>query len=331
MDTYRFTQYGSLDYLVRGQEPLPEPGPGQVRVQVMASSLNFRDLLVMKGTLRYPTTPGAVPLSDAAGIIDALGPGVQRFKLGDRVINSFFPNWFGGPAYAGREQYGVEHDGWLTQYKVVSAEALSPMPAHLSFEEAATLPCAALTAWSALAGINAGDTVLTQGAGGVSIFAIQLAKAMGAYVISSTSSDNKFDKLLQLGADQVFNYKDTPEWSELVRDYTHGEGANRIVDVGGPVTIAQSIKAIAVGGQVSLIGSLGKSVPSLDVMDLVFSQASYKAIGVGSRSDLETMNRVISQHRIHPVIDRVFDFNNAHEAYRYLQQRDRFGKIVIHH
>ncbi|EEC02757.1 zinc-binding dehydrogenase, putative, partial [Ixodes scapularis] len=312
MNSYRFMQYGSLDYLELRQEPIPEPGPGQVRVQIMASSLNFRDLLVMKDTLRYPSTPGAIPLSDAAGVIDALGPGVQRFKLGD-------------------QQYGIEHDGWLTQYKVVSAEALSLMPAHLSFEEAATLPCAALTAWSALEGTNAGDTVLTQGAGGVSTFVIQLAKAMGAHVISSTSSDDKFDKLLQLGADKVFNYKDTPEWSELVRHYTHGEGANRIVDVGGPVTIAQSIKAVAVGGQVSLVGSLGKSVESLDVMDLVFSQASYKAIGVGSRSDLEAMNRVISQHRIHPVIDQVFDFKNAHEAYRYLQQRHRFGKIVIHH
>ncbi|MBY6346232.1 NAD(P)-dependent alcohol dehydrogenase [Providencia rettgeri] len=331
MNSYRFTQYGRLDYLHLVHEPIPEPGPGQVRVQIQATSLNFRDLLMMKGTLHYGTRQGAIPLSDASGVIDAIGPEVHRFKVGDRVINSFFPNWFGGPAYAGREQYGIEHDGWLTQYKVVQAEALSPMPAHLSFEEAATLPCAALTAWSALKGIHAGDTVLTQGAGGVSIFAIQLAKAMGARVIASTSSDDKLNKLRHLGADKVFNYKDEPEWSQLVHDYTNGKGVDRIVDVGGPVTIAQSIKAIAVGGQVSLVGSLGTSKQPLDVMDLVFSQASYKAIGVGSRSDLEMMNRLISQHHIHPVIDRVFAFANAHDAYRYLQQRHRFGKTVIHH
>lgn len=331
MNSYRFTQYGSLDYLHKVQETMPEPGPGQVRVQVLASSLNFRDLLLMKGTLHYGTTLGAIPLSDAAGVIDAVGSGVRRFKEGDRVINSFFPNWFGGPAHAGREQYGIEHDGWLTQYKVVHAEALCAMPAHLSFEEAASLPCAALTAWSALEGLSAGDTVLTQGTGGVSVFALQLAKAMGADVIATTSSDEKCAQLLNLGADKVINYKSSPEWSRIARDYTNGTGVNRIVDVGGPVTIAQSIQAIAVGGQVSLVGSLGNSADKLDVMDLFFSQATYKAIGVGSRSDLEAMNRVISQHQIHPVIDQIFDFENVHDAYRHLQQRSRFGKTVIHH
>lgn len=331
MNSYRFTQHGSLDYLKQVQEPIPEPGPGQVRMRVLASSLNFRDLLLMKGTLHYGARLGAIPLSDAAGVIDAIGQDVQRFKVGDRVLNSFFPNWFGGPAHAGRAQYGIEQDGWLTQYKVVQADALCAMPAHLSFEAASCLPCAALTAWSALKGVGAGDTVLTQGTGGVSIFTLQLAKAMGACVVATTSSNEKFAQLQQLGADKIINYKNHPEWSALVRDYTNGKGVDRIVDVGGPVTIKESIKAIAIGGQVSLVGSLGKSTDTLDVMDLFFSQASYKAIGVGSRSDLEAMNRVICQHQIHPVIDQVFDFENAHDAYRHLQQGHRFGKTVIRH
>ena len=330
MRAYRLFQYG-IESLHLVQEHLLEPGPGQVRVKVCASSLNFRDILIMKGKLHYGSPLGHIPLSDASGVIEAIGPDVRRFKIGDRVINSFFPDWFGGQAQINRTQYGIEHDGWLCEYKIVQAEALSAMPAHLSFEEAATLPCAALTAWTALAGINAGDTVLTQGTGGVSIFAIQFAKTMGATVIATTSTQAKLDRLRNVGADQVINYRQNPEWALLARHYTNGQGVNRIVEVGGPLTIAQSIKAIALGGQVSLIGSLGKSPEKIDVMDLFFSQATYQAIGVGSRSDLEDMNRLISQHQLRPIIDRVFDFEDAPAAYDYFLRQDKFGKVVIRH
>jgi NADPH:quinone reductase-like Zn-dependent oxidoreductase len=272
-----------------------------------------------------------VPLSDGAGEVHAVGPGVNRFKVGDRVVNAFFPNWFGGTFNAMPEQYTIDHDGWLTQYKVLSAEALASLPDYLTYEEGATLPCAGVTAWSALAGVGAGDTVLTQGTGGVSIFAVQLAKAMGARVIATTSSAAKADQLHRLGADHVIDYKANPAWGEEARKLTSGRGVDRIVEVGGPGTLPQSVKAIAYGGQVSLVGLLGGAEGGLEFMTMFLSLARFQPIAVGSRRDLEDMIRVMSRQQVKPVIDSAFDFADFRKAWDRFVARQLFGKVVIRH
>jgi NADPH:quinone reductase-like Zn-dependent oxidoreductase len=229
------------------------------------------------------------------------------------------------------DQYVAHSDGWLMEYKVVSAEALVSMPEHLTFEEAATLPCAAVTAWSALAGIGPGDTVLTQGTGGVSLFAVQLAKAMGARVIATTSSPEKARRLAELGADHVIDYRALPEWGDQVRALTEGHGVDRVVEVGGPATLAQSVKAVAYGGQVSLVGVLGGLVGGLDFMTMFMSQATFRPIAIGSRPDLEDVGRVMKQHDVRPVIDSVFAFDDAAAALQHFAERQLFGKVVIRH
>lgn len=309
----------------------PTPAVGEVLVRVKASSLNARDLSIANGHYPLPVAPGRVPLSDGAGVVEAIGEGVSRFAVGDRVVNSYLPTWFGGLIRSFGEQYGVERDGWLTEYIVVHEEGLVSIPDHLSFEEAATLPCAAVTAWSALDGIGAGDTLLVQGSGGVSVFALQLARAAGARVIATTSNDTKAARLLELGASDVVNYTTTTEWGTEVRALTGGTGVDRIVEVGGNGTISQSIAAIAFRGNISLVGQLSGSSTDMDLMSFFFSGATLTSIGVGSRSDFEQMNRVISQHRIHPVIDQVFTFEQAGEAWAHLESGSRFGKIVISH
>jgi NADPH:quinone reductase-like Zn-dependent oxidoreductase len=331
MRVYHLKSFGSLDGLVATEQEIPSPGAGEVLVRVRASSLNFRDLLIVNGVYPIPVPPGRVPLSDAAGEIVAVGAGVARFKVGDRVINSFFPNWFGGSFNQMSDQYVASRDGWLTEYKVVSAEALVSMPEQLTFEEAATLPCAAVTAWSALAGTGSGDTVLTEGTGGVSVFAVQLAKAMGARVIATTSSPEKARRLTELGADHVIDYRALPEWGDKVRALTGGRGVDRVVEVGGPDTLVQSVKAVAYGGQVSMVGVLGGVVGGLDFMTMFMSQAAFRPIAVGSRRDLEDVARVVQQHGIRPVIDSVFSFDDAAAAWRHFADRQLFGKVVIRH
>lgn len=329
MKVYRHTKLGDMSTLKAREEALPEVGFGQVLVRVQASSLNFRDIIIAQGHYPFGIVENHVPLSDGAGVIEAVGDGVRRFAAGDRVMSSFFPNWFGGRIPAHREQYQMEQDGWLTQYVLIDAEALTTVPDHLNFEEAAALPCAALTAWSAVSGVAPGDTVLTLGTGGVSLFAIQFAKALGARVIATTSSNDKFDKLTALGADALINYRDTPDWHKSVRDLTGGLGADRVVEVGGPATIAESVRSVREGGQVSIVGALGMEGEAIDIMKLFFSQATYKVISVGNRSDQEEMNRAIAAHQIRPVIDSVFGFDDALSAYDRLASRNVFGKVVI--
>ncbi|MEA3173890.1 MAG: hypothetical protein QOF42_1301 [Gammaproteobacteria bacterium] len=331
MRAYHLERLGSLAGLVAVEQEIPSPGAGDVLVRVRASSLNFRDLLIINGVYPIPVPPGRVPLSDAAGEIVAVGAGVARFKVGDRVINSFFPNWFGGSFNQMPDQYVANRDGWLTEYKVVSAEALVSMPEHLTFDEAATLPCAAVTAWSALAGTGSGDIVLTEGTGGVSLFAVQLAKAMGARVIATTSSPEKARRLTELGADHVIDYRALPEWGDQVRALTGGRGVDRVVEVGGPDTLVQSIKAVAYGGQVSMVGVLGGAVGGLDFMTMFLSQATFRPIAIGSRRDLEEVCRVMKQHGMRPVIDSVFSFDDAAAALHHFADRQLFGKVVIRH
>lgn len=311
--------------------PIPTPAPGEVLVHVRASSLNYRDVIIVEGNYPMPNAVGRIPLSDGAGEVVAVGQGVTRFKVGDRVTNSFFPEWVDGPFTGKYSQYAGDVDGWLADYRVVAADALISIPDSLGFDEAATLPCAGVTAWSAVKGVKSGDTVLTLGAGGVSLFAVQLAKAMGAKVIATTSSETKAQQLKALGADETINYKEQPEWSQQVRELTGGKGANRIVEVGGPGTFGQSIKAIAVGGQVSMVGAVAGFQGTVEVLPMFMSQARYCSIAVGSRQDLEDLVRFIAEHKIRPVIDSRFTFDDAKAAFERLMTRNVFGKLVINH
>jgi NADPH:quinone reductase-like Zn-dependent oxidoreductase len=266
-----------------------------------------------------------------------LATGVTRVKVGDRIAGTFHPRWFGGPI---RPEYltdrlGANLDGMLAEYAVLSEEALVHVPSHLSFEEAATLPCAAVTAWVALTGhrkITAGDTVLTQGSGGVSVFALQFASLLGTRVIATTSTAEKAARLKALGASEVINYVETPDWDEKARELTDGCGVDYVVEIGGLGTIAMSLGALAVGGHVTLIGaSLSPSGTGLDPLLLTGRDITAGAISVGSRADFEAMNRAITMHRLRPVIDRTFPFAEAKAAYRHFEGRGHFGKVVITH
>jgi NADPH:quinone reductase-like Zn-dependent oxidoreductase len=330
MRIYRLESLTGVDALTLHEEPKPEVGRGQVLVRVRASSLNFRDLIISQGQYPFPPKPNVVPHSDGAGEIEAVGPDVRRFAVGDRVMNYYFANWVGGVRRRLPEQYMMDHDGWLAEYKVVDAEALVAMPAHLRFEEAAALPCAGVTAWNAVLGVGPGDTVVTQGTGGVSLFALQFAKLLGARVIATTSTLDKAARLRELGADEVIDYVAVPEWARVVRELTGGIGADRIVDVGGPASVEQSIAAVAFRGRVSLVGALGTGAP-IDFYKLFLSQATYEPIGVGGRSDTEEMNRALSSRQLRPVLDRVFEMSEAKAAWQHFARRKLFGKVVVRH
>lgn len=334
MQSYRFNALNGIDDLTLHAEPMPSPQRREVLVQVNAVALNFRDVAVVMGRYVHVATSGLIPASDAAGVVVAVGEDTQDFKLGDRVVGAFHPRWFGGPVppHAFAQTYGSGSDGWLTEYKVVSEEAIVKVPESISDVEAATIPCAATTAWSALGGhspIRAGHTVLTQGTGGVSIFAIQLAKALGARVIATTSSDKKKDRLYALGADEVINYKTHPAWSKEVRRLTDMRGVDRIVEVGGPATINESLSAVAKGGEIAMIGFLSTENPGIDYFHLKSAAGVLRGIAVGDRVAFQETLNVVAQHKIRPIIDRVFAFEDAREAFLHLQSGTQFGKIVI--
>jgi NADPH:quinone reductase-like Zn-dependent oxidoreductase len=331
MRIYRLETIGSLDGLVGREEAAPVPSAEEVLVRVKATALNFRDLAIVLGKAPFPVRPGVVPISDASGEVEAVGSGVSTLKAGDRVVSRFLPTWYGGPRTPNPETYGSDRDGWLTEYKVVPAQALSLAPPSLTFEEAASLPCAAVTAWSALLGVRAGDTVLTQGSGGVSLFALQLAKLLGARVIATTSSARNGQRLKQVGADAVVDYVENPRWAEAVRALTAGRGVDRVVEVGGPGTLAQSLEAVTYGGEVALVGALAESDAGLDFMSLFRSQATLRCISVGSRVDVEAMQRAVDAHAMHPVIDSVFPFAEAERAWAHYAGGGIFGKVVIRH
>ncbi|TNM30563.1 zinc-dependent alcohol dehydrogenase family protein [Streptomyces sedi] len=328
MQSYRLNADLALELV---KEPTPTPGRGQVLVRVKATSLNSRDTVIASGRYPLPPLPNLIQLSDAAGVIEAVGPDTTRFRVGDRVVNSFHPTWFGGPMRKVGRMYGTDIDGWLSDYAVVDENALVSMPEHLSFEEAATLPCAALTGWSAVAGVGPGDTVLVQGSGGVSLFALRFARTAGARVLATTSSEAKAERLRALGASDVVNYAETPGWGSLVRELTDDRGVDTVVEVGGAATISQSVEALAPHGTISLVGHLGGAGQGMDLMPLSLRFATLRAIGVGSRGDLEEMNRVLAQHRIRPVMDRVFPFSEAPQAFEHFAHGSRFGKVVISH
>jgi len=337
MKAYHIDRFGGVGGIALRASEDPRPGLREILMRVRASSLNYRDLMVLKGGGRGPTKIRVVPLSDGAGEVAAIGEGVTRVKIGDRIAGCFHPRWFGGPIKPDylTDRLGANLDGMLAEYAVLNEEALVHVPSHLSFEEAATLPCAAVTAWVALTGhrrVTAGDTVLTQGSGGVSVFALQFARLLGARVIATTSTAEKVKRLMALGASEVINYTETPDWDTRVRELTDDRGVDCVVEIGGPGTIAMSLKALDVGGHVSLIGSsLSQSGAGLDPLLLTGRGITLGSISVGSRDDFEAMNRAIAMHRLHPVIDRTFPFTEAKEAYRHLEGRGHFGKVVITH
>ena len=334
MQAWRYDSFQSIDSLGLHEEAPPVAQRGELLLRVKAVSLNFRDVAVLMGRYVQSSRAGLVAASDAAAEVVAVGEGVTAFKPGDRVIGTFHPRWFGGPMPEGwvEDCYGTGRDGWLCDYKAVSQEAVVRVPDGLSWEEAATLPCAAATAWCALMGptpLRAGQTVLTQGTGGVSLFAVQLARALGARVIATTSGAAKAQRLRDLGAAEVINYAEEPAWGERARALTQGRGVDRVVEVGGPATVNQSLRAVARGGEVVLIGFLSTENPGIDYFALKGTGASVRAISVGDRTNLEETVRAVASAGIRPVIDRVFAFAEARQAFAHLQAAKHVGKVVI--
>lgn len=327
-----------FDRLQRTERPTPEPGPGQVRVRLEAASLNYRDLSILRGS--YPGASDGdpfIPLSDGAGEVDAVGAGVTAFEPGDRVAGLFAQPPVDALATADPVPLGSPLDGTLAEQRVSHEAGLVSLPDHLSFEEGSTLPCAGLTAWHALFGIGspvqAGETVLTLGTGGVSLFALQFAKAAGARVLVTSSSDEKRERAHELGADASINYEDTFDWHEAVFEKTGGHGADRIVEVGGAGTLGRSMQAVAETGTIALIGVLSDADEHPSPYPLLQKRARLEGVFVGSieqpRAAFQAMNDAITANGIGPIIDRVFPFDEAAEAYRYLASGAHMGKVVI--
>ncbi len=322
-----------IENLHVADRPEPRPGPGQVLLKMKAWSLNYRDFMVVRGLynpkLRFPF----VPLSDGVGEVIGVGDGVTRVKTGDRVAGCFMQRWSAGALTdAGvKSSLGGGVEGIAAEQVVLHEEGVVKFPGHLSDEEAATLPCAALTAWNALVPqgqIKAGDSVLVQGTGGVSIFALQFARLMGARVIATSSSNAKLERVKQLGASDGINYKETPAWEDKVRELTGGAGVDHVIEVGGAGTFNQSLKAVRLGGTISLIGVLA-GPGEVNLMPVLMKGVRVQGIFVGSREMFEAMNRAIALHRLKPVVDRVFEFKEIQAAYRHMQEAAHFGKICV--
>lgn len=326
--------YG-IDNLVLEEREIPKAGPGEIVIRIKAGSLNYRDLATVEGFGRAPTEkPNLVPLSDGAGEVVEVGAGVRRVKVGDLVATSFFQGWLSGgpvPAALGTS-LGGPIDGAAQEYMKLSAEGVSLAPKNLTAEEVACLPCAALTAWRGLVvegGLKAGDTVLVQGTGGVSIFALQFAKAAGARVIVTSSSDEKLERAKALGADAFINYKKTPDWATESRKLTGGRGVDHIVEVGGADTFMQSIMAARLGGHIAVVGLLSGFMKDLNVAAIFSQNLKISGITVGSRTHFEEMTRAIEQNDIHPVIDKRFPLEEAKAAFTTMKNASHFGKIVL--
>ncbi len=334
MKAWEIRDGGGIDGLALAERPTPRPGPGEVLVRLRASSLNFRDLSTVLDPLSRGLELPLVPNSDAAGEVVEAGPGVTGFAPGDRVMGLFFQRWTAGAisAEAMASALGGALDGVLCEQAVLREEGLINLPEHLSFEEGATLPCAALTAWHALVSkgaLKAGDTVLLLGTGGVSLFALQFAKLHGARVIITSSSDKKLERARAMGADVTINYRQTPAWAEAVREATGGLGVDQVVELGGPGTLEQSIQATRVGGRISLIGILTGTAGAVNPTAIMRSSICLQGIYVGSREMCAAMNRAIALHELTPVIDRVFDFDDARAAFHHMKAAAHFGKIVV--
>ncbi len=334
MRIYEIGSLNGLDSWQRGERPIPSVGRGQVLIRVHAVSLNYRDILVATGRYRYPTyAPSLIPVSDGAGEIVEIGDGVREFTKGDRVAGIFSQSWQGGDQASedSNTTLGGAVDGMLAEYVLLDQSGVVKLPDYLTYEEASTLPIAAVTAWNALYGLKAvrpGQTVLTMGTGGVSTFAIQLAHAAGARVIATSSSDDKLARARALGADETINYLSTPEWQVEILRMTGGRGVDHVVEIGGTGTLARSIASTRPGGVVSLIGLLAPGA-SIDPLPILVRGPIVRGVMVGSRKTFAQLNEALTYHKLKPVIDRIFGFDEAKAALNYLNTGGHVGKIVI--
>jgi NADPH:quinone reductase-like Zn-dependent oxidoreductase len=335
MRAYQIPNAGcGIEAVTKVERPMPKPAHRQVLVKVAACSLNFRDLGIVRGTYRQPVRENIVPLSDGAGEVIEVGEGVRRVKVGDKVAGNFFQRWVAGepPHDAQAGALGGGCDGMLAEYVVLEEDGAVRIPAHLSVEEGAALPCAAVTAWHAMVEhgkLIAGQTVLLQGTGGVSVFGLQFAKVMGVQAIVTSSSDQKLARAKALGAAHGINYKTMPDWEKAAMELTGGRGVDQVVEVGGADTLARSFGAIRVGGRISMIGGLSGPATQLDPRLILARRANVQGISVGSTQMFEAMNRAIAANGIKPVIDKVFGFDEAQAAYKHLASGAHFGKVVI--
>lgn len=324
------TNFDGLAMVNRDQ---PAAGPGQVLVRVRATSLNYRDLAVVTGNYFGGVVQrDLIPLSDGAGEVAGVGNGVSRFKTGDRVAGTFFQTWVEGRPPRTMAALGSPLDGMLAEYVVLDAEGLVTVPEHLSWEQAAALPCAGVTAWNALMvqdRVRPGDTVLLLGTGGVSIFALQFARLAGARVIITSSSDAKLERARAMGADTGINYRSKPDWDTAVLEHTGGAGVDHVIEVGGVGTLARSFKSVGFGGQVTLIGVLSGHEGDTNPHGLMFKSARLQGVFVGNRVMFEDMNRAIAINGMQPVVDRVFPFDEVRQAFELMAAGGHFGKIAI--
>lgn len=332
MKAMRLKKPGGLDAIYLGSAEAGAPGRGEISVQLHASSLNFHDYLVVKGSI--PVDEDRIPMSDGAGVVTAVGAGVTEFAVGDTVVSTFFPDWHGGEATVDllRAVPGDRVDGYAREAVTAPATSFTRAPKGYSHAEAATLTCAGLTAWRALVvngNLKAGDVVLTQGTGGVSIFALQFAKAAGATVISTTSNADKAARLKALGADHVINYKDDADWGRTAKKLTGGRGVDHVVEIGGAGTIEQSVRASRLGGHISLIGVLAGFAGPINTALLMSMQIRLIGITVGARQHQQDMVRAIDANGIRPVLDQSFPLAKLADAFRRQQSNQHFGKIVV--
>jgi len=331
MRAWQVSAFG-IDSLEFVERPTPVPGPGEVLVGVRAVSLNYRDLLMVKGLYNPKMRLPRIPCSDGAGEVVAVGPGVTEWKPGDRVAGIFMQHWLDGPLTAAKARgaLGGDIDGMLADYVLLSEDGLVALPEHLSFQEAATLPCAAVTAWNALAAgeIRPGNTVLIQGTGGVSIFALQFARLKGARVLGISSSFEKLERASAMGLDAGMNYRDNPEWERWAGDQTNGEGVDLVVEVGGSGTLAHSLRAIRPGGMIAQVGVLAHGEDPFPIPLILHKMARIHGIYVGSRRDFVEMNRAISLAELRPVGEE-FDWSQAREVFERMEEGSHFGKLVL--
>lgn len=332
MMTVRLKAPGGLENLSLSEETRSEPGPGELLVRIRACSLNFHDYMVALG--RKPCADRRIPLSDGAGEVVAVGAAVRDFQAGDAVVSTYWPNWLGGePTPATKSgELGDDLDGFAREYVCMPAHAFTKSPAGYTHAEAATLTCAGVTAWRGLVvcgQMKSGDTVLILGTGGVSLFALQFAKAAGARVVATSSSEEKLDKLKQLGADVLVNYKKVPNWGQRVKDLTDGRGVDHVIEVGGPGTLTQSITACKMGGHIALIGILTGLAGEVSIPALFSNQIRVNGVSVGSKADQENMIRALTAINLKPVIDRSFPLHEIAAAFQYYGTQSHFGKVCV--
>jgi NADPH:quinone reductase and related Zn-dependent oxidoreductases len=334
MKAYELQGSFAIESLNLTERPEPRPKTGQVLVKLRAWSLNYRDLMTVKGLYNPKLRLPFIPLSDGVGEVVAVGEGVTRVKAGDRVAGIFMQKWIDGELTEGKAKsaLGGAIEGLLAEYAVLDEGGVVHVPKHLPDEEGATLPCAAVTAWHALVtegDVKAGDTVLIQGTGGVSLFALQFARLLGARVIATSSSDAKLQRVLELGASDGINYRSVPEWGNRARELTGGVGVDHVVEVGGAGTLGESLRAVRMGGRISLIGVLAGAGGQVNPTPILMKNVRVQGIFVGSRAMFEAMNGTIARHRLRPVVDRVFGFDEIREALRHMESGSHFGKIVL--